>query len=347
MTHHQYEDPDDRDLLPPQLPMDPVSRVIRALNDRFPKLYAALSLAPRLAISLFWLRKLERDGLGRRLSSLEFSDLADSTIFVFGTGASINDYPEEWWSVIRNHHSVGMNFFLLHEHVPTYHVMEDVHGIRAQLLRYRYLERGDYRAVPLIVKTQLTNLSTRRVKERIEELEALPASIREQTYLSLDFLAAGRTVLEMEESYQRLAAWGLWKPKRRFLVLTKRRGSVSYVINLAVRAGYRRIVLCGIDLNHTEYFYDSRRGEFERSELPVPINDEVGPVHSTNDPDQDPVTIHDVILAIKNGILDPMGIELMVGSRSSALYPELAQFDWATAAADVAEFGSGDGTGEE
>jgi hypothetical protein len=129
-----------------------------------------------------------------------------------------------------------------------------------------------------------------------------------------------------------------------FLVLTKRRGSVSYVINLAVRAGYGRVVLCGIDLNHTEYFYDSRRAEFERSGLPVPINDEGGPVHSTNDPEQDPVTMRHVILAIKQKILDPMGVELMVGSQTSALYPAVPQFDWTNA---VAELASGDHPGGE
>ncbi len=335
MSHSQYQNPDDRDLLPPQLPMDPVSRIIRALNDRFPRVYAAISLFPRLAVALFWLGRLERKGLAHRLSRLAFDVGDTSTVFILGTGASINDYPESWWSVIRSHDSMAMNFFLLHEHVPTYHVMEDVHGIRTELLENRYLETGDYRGVPLIVKTQLTNLSPRRVGERVDELAALPEEIRKNTYLSLDFVAAGRSEDEVRESYRKLASYGLWTPKRRFLALTKRRGSVSYVINLAVRAGYRRIVLCGIDLNHTEYFYDSRRAEFERRGLPVPINDETGQVHSTNDPDEDPVTIHQVILAIKETIVDQMGIELLVGSETSALHPDLGVYDWATAVEEV------------
>jgi hypothetical protein len=275
------------------------------------------------------MRRLEHSGSGQPLSRLDFSKYRSSdTVFVFGTGASINEYPQSWWDVVRSHDSIGMNFFLLHEHVPTFQVMEDVHGIRARLLRTRYLDTGDYRGVPLIVKTQITNLSSKRVGERVDELSELPDEIKPHVYLSVDLLAAGKTVEDMETSYRLMDRLGFWRPKPRFLLLSKRRGSVSYVINLAVRAGYRRIVLCGVDLNHTEYFYDSRRDEFSAAGVPVPINDEVGPVHSTNDPGENPVTIHQVILAIKRTILDPHGIELYVGATSSALYPEVPRFGW-------------------
>ena len=334
VEHDQYEDPNDRDLLPPQLDMGPSARMARWLNNKFPRAYAAASLIPRLLLSVLWIRKLEAGGMGKRLSRLDFAAHRTSdTVFVFGTGSSINAYPDAWWDVVDRHDSIGMNFFLLHEHVPTFHVMEDVHGVRARLLERRYLEKGDYVGTPLIVKTQVTNLSSKRVTERIDELADLHQQIRSGTYLSVDLLAAGKTVDDMEASYRTLARWGLWRPKRRFLLVSKRRGSVSYVINLAVRAGYRTIVLCGVDLNHTEYFYDSRRDEFAAEGIPVPINDEVGPVHSTNDPEENPVTIHDVILTIDRTILKPAGIQLVVGSETSALYPQLSRFDWERASA--------------
>ncbi len=347
VEHSQYEDPNDRDLLPPQLDMGMLSRLARWLNNRLPRAYAAASLVPRLLVSVFWIRRLEAGGAGQRLSRLDFpTHRTSDTVFVFGTGASINSYPDTWWDVVKRHDSIGMNFFLLHEHVPTFQVMEDVHGIRARLLERRYLEIGDYDGTPLIVKTQVTNLSSKRVNERIDELAELPQKIRGKTYLSVDLLAAGKTVEDMEASYRSLARWGLWRAKRRFLLVSKRRGSVSYVINLAVRAGYQTIVLCGVDLNHTEYFYDSRRDEFAAKGVPVPVNDEVGAVHSTNDPNENPVTIHDVILAIDRSILKPRGIRLMVGSETSALYPELDRFGWESASAALGHPGPIDASGQ-
>lgn len=313
----------------PSVPASPAARTARFLNRTFPQSYAALSALPRTALAYRWLRRLEAAGLGQRLSKLPFQQVRTSdTVFVLGTGASINDYPQQWWRHVQKHDSIGMNFFLLHEHIPTLHVMENLDGIRSLLLNTRYNERGDYRGVPLVLKTQLTNLSHKRVAARIADLRALHDSVLAQTYLSMDLLAAGRTVSDMESAYRTLRRLGLWRPKERFVMLTKRRGSITYVINLAVRAGYRRIVLCGIDLNHTEFFYDSRRPQLESEGLPVPINDEFGSVHSTNDPTTNPVTVREVILGINRTVLQPMGVQLMVGSESSALYPEVPRFGW-------------------
>jgi hypothetical protein len=280
-------------------------------------------------MAMLWLNRIERAGFGQRLSRLPFEQRRTSdTVFVLGTGASINAYQPEWWDVIRRHDSISMNFFLLHDHVPTFHVMEDLQGIRTALLNHRYVEKGDYRGVPLILKTQLTNLSAGRVKARLDNLAALPPEVHSNAYFSVDVLAAARTMEELEASYRISARWGLWRPKRRFLLLTKQGGSISYIVNLAVRAGYRRVVLCGVDLNHTEYFYDSRRAELEAAGVPVPINDQIGQVHDTNDPTQKPMKMHDIILAMRRAVLNPAGITILVGSETSALYPDLGRFDW-------------------
>jgi len=314
----------------PNLPRNnPGARAARFLNRSFPQSYAALSLVPRLASGYVWLRKLERAHAGRRLSELRVSDhRTNDTVFIFGTGASINDYPEKYWEIVRNHNSIGINFFLLHDHVPTFHVMESATKERHRLLSIRYAERGDYQDTPLIMKTQLTNLSFHRVGARISELTDLPPEVLENTYLSLDILAAGKTVKDMEAAYRFTQRLGLWKPKPQFLMLTKRRGTVAYVVNLAVRAGYRRVVLCGVDLNHTKHFYDIRRQELLSAGLPVPSNREYGSIHSTNDPANHPVTIHHVLCSIKENLLDSAGIELFVGSNTSALYPDIPCFDW-------------------
>jgi hypothetical protein len=303
--------------------------VARFLNRTYPKTYATVSLLPRLIMASVWLRRLERDGLGKRLSRLPIGEHRTSdTVFVLGTGASINSYTSKRWEVVRAHDSIGMNFFLLHEHVPTFHVMEDVHGLRADLLRYRYAEKGDFHGVPLILKTQLTNLSIKRVNARAHNLAVLDEKVRANTYFSLDVLVAASNAEELDRSYRISRGWGMWKTKPRFLVLTKQGGSISYIVNLAVRAGYRRVVLCGVDLNHSEYFYDSRRSELEAIGVPVPVNDQTGVVHDTNDPAQKPLTMHQIILAMKRTVLDPAGVELMVGAETSALYPDLPRFDW-------------------
>lgn len=312
-------------------PSSMLARSARFLNHALPQTYAAFSMMPRLAVAYRWIRRLESTGMASRLSQLPIERYKTSdTIFVFGTGASINSYPEDWWRSVREHDSIGMNFFLLHEHVPTYHVMEGLNGDRRFLLEHRYVRRQDYLGVPLILKSQLSNLSSKRIAVRVNDLAAIDRVVQSHTYLSVDVLAAGTTVEEMAASYRLFGKLGLWSPKERFLMLNKRRGSVALVLNFALRAGYKKVVLCGIDLNHTEYFYDSRRADLEAAGMRVPPNDESGGVHSTNDPVNHPVTIHEVILAIGRLFLEPAGVQLFVGSDSSALYPDVPMFDWAS-----------------
>ena len=304
----------------------PMVRVVRAFFRRFPRLHWWVTFLPRLTIGQVQLLYARFRGLGRSLRSLDHSKLKTSdTVFIMATGSSINAYDRHRWDVIESHDSIGLNFFLLHEHVPTYYVMENQHEIHRALLAAKHEAHKD---TPLILSAQLGNMAFRRFTDRMNRVALNPPHVRKRIHYSFDLLPAGNREDEMQSAYRMFDRIGLWSVKRRFKVLTKRRGSIAHLVNLAVRIGYRRIVLCGVDLNHSEYFYDARREEFESMGLPVPPNTQTGAVHDTNDPSVKEVTIKHVMLAIRDVILEPRGVELFVGDRSSDLHPELAEFPW-------------------
>ncbi len=307
-------------------PTGPIASTARLLNHRLPWFYWVVTVVPRLMMGAIWIRRVARLGLGHPLSDLNFPDVQRSdTVFVLATGSSINRYERNRWDTIDKHDSIGLNFFMLHEFVPDLYVMEKMEERHRRLLRMR---SDAYRDVPIVLKTQLTNLSPGRLRERLWRLEQNPPDVRNRFYLSLDLLVAGNDLRHTYTAYGLMKWVGLFKTKPRFLLLTKRRGSITYIINLAVRIGYKRIVLCGVDLNHTEYFYDSRREELEARGLPVPPNPHSGTVHATNDPRKHPVTVKDVIIAMNETVLEPLGVELYVGDRSSALHPHFPEYPW-------------------
>lgn len=304
----------------------PIASTARFLNLRLPRFYWLVTVVPRLMMGAVWIRRVARLGLGHPLSDLNFPDFQHSdTVFVLATGASINRYQQSRWDTIDRHDSIGMNFFMLHEFVPDLYVMEAMNERHRRLLKVR---SDAYRDVPIILKSQLVNLSVRRVQARFRDLEQNPPDVRNRFYLSLDLLVAGHDVPHMYSGYELMKRFGLFKTKPRFLLLTKRRGSITYIINLAVRIGYKRIVLCGVDLDHAEYFYDSRREALEAEGLPVPPNPHDGTVHDTYDPRKHPVTVKDVIIAMNEAVLEPLGVELYVGDRSSALHPHFPEYPW-------------------
>ncbi len=306
-------------------PESPVSRFVRETNRRVPRVYWLLTLVPRLIIGACWIYVFSRKGLGQSLRHLIINRVKTSdTLFVLATGASINSYDHQWETIAR-HDSIGMNWFMLHDFVPDLFVMENMESGHRQLIKMR---ADAYKDVPVILKTQVTNLSPSRVKERMAKIRSNSATIRRRFYFSLDLAVAGTTYEDMYWSYKVLTSLGLFDPKPRVQLLTKRRGSITYIINLAARMGYKRIVLCGVDLNHDDYFYDSRRAELEAAGFPIPPPRVRGSVHPTNDPAKHPVTVKDVILAMNEVALRPRDIELLVGHRSSELYPHLPEYKW-------------------
>ena len=81
-------------------------------------------------------------------------------------------------------------------------------------------------------------------------------------------------------------------------------------------------MLCGVDLNDSEYFYQ------DAALYPETASIEFSPrnrPHATNSPMPWRITIESVILEMKRQLLDPRGIQLYVENRSSALWPKISE----------------------
>jgi len=85
---------------------------------------------------------------------------------------------------------------------------------------------------------------------------------------------------------------------------------------------YRTIVLCGVDLNHSEYFYQDTVLYPETASLEFTPRYQT---HATNLPMPWRITVQSVILEMKRQLLDPTGIQLYVENRSSALWPKISE----------------------
>ncbi|ACV47590.1 hypothetical protein Hmuk_1475 [Halomicrobium mukohataei DSM 12286] len=112
--------------------------------------------------------------------------------------------------------------------------------------------------------------------------------------------------------------------------LFKKRGSVSYTLFLATVLGYDRIVLCGVDMVDSKYFWDERRGQLNEEDIPIPEpNMERNPeeVHKTNDASRQGIPLEQIIYDIDEELLRPNGIELYTETKRSALHPKVPHFE--------------------
>jgi len=241
---------------------------------------------------------------------------SSDTLFVLGSGASINHIPAERWKTIARHDTVGFNFWLFHPFVPKIYFFE---SLARDNPAYRTLldalaERADGYAETLKV---IMDMEPPR-----ESLFELPAGIRRNLYAAKTISMLARNEREIAAAVAYLVRTGAFRQTHNFDSLLKYNGTVSSVISLGARMGYRRIVLCGIDMTRAEYFYQDAALYPERQNIPWLPRDRDAKHHTyTANPWM--VAMDLVIAELKKTVLEPAKIDLYVESRSSALWPNV------------------------
>ena len=250
-----------------------------------------------------------------RLSPLKTSD----TVFILGSGWSINEIPDNRWNVIGRHDTIGFNFWPVHPFVPRIFVFENLcTSMQQDLYRafYSIIERRahDYRHTVKIA-TEPHPQSERQL------LHELPPGFRENLYVGYTATPPARSDAELEAGMRFLRSNGVFQPGDNVEWLFKYGGSVIAMLSLAVRMNYKRIVLCGIDLGKQDYFYHHRERYPESADWEfAPRTD----IHLTARRLPWLVPAQQVIQVFKKVILDPAGIELFVENRNSTLFPAIA-----------------------
>lgn len=302
--------------------------MIRSLLKRLPhplflRLYHAYYLRQQAASA----RHLAQDTGLPLLSQLDLKPLRTSdTVFVLGSGASINEIPPFRWQALAAHDTIGFNFWPIHPFVPRIFVFENLLASIQQDLYQALLgtlarRARDYSGVVKIA----TEPHPRSHRQLLHEL---PSGFRENLYVGFTAPVVARDEEELASGIAYLRAQGIFSPGENVAWLFKYGGSVIAMLSLAVRMGYRRIVLCGIDLGRQEYFYQ------DRELYPDSAHWEFAPrkdIHLTTRRLPWMVPAQQVIYTFKRVVLDPAGIDLFVESRSSTLYPgvpEVPQHFW-------------------
>ncbi len=296
--------------------------MIKRLKDRVrPRWMKTLR---RLVASRLRLRGVTRElGLaplaGNPLAAAKSSD----TLFILGSGSSINDMTEQEWQRIAAADSIGFNFWLVHDFVPKLYVFEPTdpgtsdHDCLMTNLRFR---AGDYVDTPILLKDG----ERHKRAELCAFLREVPRELRRNLSLSWEWEPPDEEPAAFSASLRRLDRFGLLTHPRAFLV--RKRASVFFLTLLGLRAGYKHIVLCGIDLNNTAYFYESRRQEYGDKGRAVPLARPLAAVHKTDDPDFGKLTISTALEILNEEVLKKHGVQLYVAFQSSRLHPMLPSY---------------------
>lgn len=265
-----------------------------------------------------------------RMRDLRFADHSRSrTLFVLGSGASINRITPEQWAFIAQHDSIGFNNWLVHEHTPTYFLFEQVDrrsphfgAVSSAYAHNLNLARERYARVPILAASS---------EARPLDLSGFDPAITSNFHVLSTLTLQGQARDEVLQQVRALSLLGWFSPQPTYSISITKRASLFRILHFALLAGYERIVLCGIDLNNTAYFFQENPEHYTqqgyRLDHVAPL--QTGAVHKTLDRSFGALTIDELIVLLRDQLLAPRGIALHVASDASALYPRIPLFDFA------------------
>ena len=162
-------------------------------------------------------------------------------MFVLATGKSINSYSFKDFKRIGKADSVGINFFILHDFIPTFYLIEPHPN---NLNYFSILSQSKFSNASVLYKgygslTKLSNI--------VRNVNSVPGNLK-------NFMVA-------KDAYQK----GVWSSVPIWLrdnilkhshsdFLYNNTGSILYAVFMSYKMGYKSVILCGFDMSD-QYFY--------------------------------------------------------------------------------------------
>lgn len=262
--------------------------------------------------------KICKDTNVKKLEELNINSYKNSdTLFILGSGASINDFSDKEWDIISNNDSIGFNFWLIHNFVPDFYCFEPPPNEVRNKIFYKLmsLKQKEYNEIPFIIRHS-SNVNFKKI----------PNNIINNLYIPYTQRIYGKSLNNLRKSISYLDKLDFFNMNSNIKYLLRKRSSLTVILSFGLLAGYKKIVLCGVDLNNTNYFYTENSGYYEKNGVPIPPNQQEGEIHKTIDPSQGNITIDEIIYNLNQMIFEKNNVELFIGSKKSALYPKLPYY---------------------
>lgn len=247
------------------------------------------------------------------------------TAFIFGSGRSLLDLQEHNFAEIRNSYSVGFGAFALHNFVPTAYALSPV----GDLIDYgeiytRVLERQD------IIQKQPALLILRpRNSNDVAFLRKLPKVHHRNAFLYGRVSVVGNNASRVGKSFEILRASGQKAGVHSPLISLDSGATVLRLVSILALAGAREIVLLGIDILNSKYFWDEdasylRQNGFTRFRSESKESD----IHATQTTIGRQIPILSSLPRLSQHLERFYGIRVSLGTQGSALANFLHGYTW-------------------
>lgn len=207
------------------------------------------------------------------------------TVFIMGSGPSINSFSRSNLQEIAAHDSIGFNFFLVHEMVTSHYLLQlpPPGPFRSSLIELLKLRQSDYQDSQIMVRGDKTFRGPLSFGEVADSLFG-----QKKVWFLPELAINSRVQIDPYQMMEFFSFLGLLSSGVVGRAVPKWRGTLGLALSLAYQMGYENIVLCGFDMQDSTHFYDAPvyENRFPALVLPKPGDSNIdtfeSTAHSTN-----------------------------------------------------------------
>lgn len=243
------------------------------------------------------------------------------TLFILGSGESVNFLTIDQWNVIKKHNTLAFNYFFAHDFVPDYYMIE-LNKWPAMHKYFNCIARQKYQEVDMFIQYEHA-LSA--------QYDFTQYPYQNKLYVHIPYRLPSSSLQQLK------CALNYLMKKENTQILYHHSSHTDCAIIQGVNMGYKKIVLVGVDLNGSPYFtksdaqpssvypynneyskmnhlrdeYMKHCGEYYMSTHPTMNKQHVASYHA--------LTLDETIKIYNELILKPRDVQLFVSHSSSLL----------------------------
>jgi hypothetical protein len=166
----------------------------------------------------------------KTIDNLNFQKYKKSdTMFILGSGSSVNKFTNKHWDIISDNDSLGLNFWIAHDFIPTFYCYEEPADILDR--RRIFYDIMDHKKKSLInTPIVIKDLIPYKVS-----FERIPQELKKNIYLSLDFDLPVKGSNDLMMDY-----FDLLKKMKRF----ENTGKIKFIYSVTASLSYAAFLRC-------------------------------------------------------------------------------------------------------
>ena len=250
----------------------------------------------------------------------------NKTLFILGSGASVNRLTDRHFDIVKSGYSIGMNAWVSHSFVPNAYSFEAdtilaPPSVEIETMSAKLASRAQSHPETTLL------LFRPKTPELLHRMVRVPESLKSRAFMYGRHNLLTRTDAALKKDLGPLLVNRL-KNLDKSPVLIDNGASVVRMIEVGLFAGFKEIVLLGIDLNSSPYFWEAPDAPLSHQQMKGRYHRPQNMEHDTLETFDRPYSTLLFIQEMAQAGQREFGATVYIGTEGSSLGGKIPDYHW-------------------